>query len=942
MRGKKIVAVLLSLLLVVGLVPGTVWASTDEREEWLIAGDASYDEMTGVYTLTEDYLEWQTGAIWYNYPLTNDFYIELDYYTGSKDRELGGADGITVAFYADYDYVMRGGEQLAFTDSKGYGIELDTYCNALTQNDPEYNHIALIKEKTSNHLLEAELLESEDEQWHHLEVEVKDNICTAYVDGNQKLSHEVESTGYDWLGITAATGTGQNLHQVKNISIKIEYTETARPSAYLDVKLSHEKTYDEDGKYQYEITASVTNTAQAMAPNTSIVLTENAVLRRIIGDEIVNFGDIAVGATKTASWTVEADWPEEGTAPNYSVIVFVNGTDVSLYQESYIYLKAKNEHDNTFDFGKDQWRFSNSDYYFDPNCYNYRKEHNGEEGDPNCIEGYYLTEEDMCLLLEGASEIEEFLFRYDIRSHWNGSCYGLSAIAALVKSGVLNLQKFGVTYLYDIKEPIDDSVIESWINFYYVQQDTLKVRNYMNSFALKSNVEQLVFIEEMAKTVSTGGNPIILGINSDHGGHAVVIYDVENKDEVFFWNWGNGCEDYHSRFVIYDCKHPDDPTYLYYNKESGNWIYSANASYKRITLASNDIEILDAINYGNARINQYARIQFESDMDEFYLKRNGETITIDGSTDLREEGIVAYHDSNTLADGSYVKTPLNVVLPSLTEDYTVVPVAGSDSTFTMLYENILMEASCEDAAQIDFTDEGSVFASGVSGDYALTMVCNEGYNTLPWHQTTVSGSDSNTISMQQTADGIIISGDLSNVNVTATEHDTEYTLDFSTNDSSVLLTEKTVGSQQVPVIKLDSDGDGVYEQTYGEQQSPTPTAPPVQPILRFENFATTVGAFNDIAYYAREARAGDVVTLKVSLSELGEKYGLDYHKLSVTYETEGALQQGESYDYFGNPVYKDGIATDFVLGKGLNKITAHVSYAGVSCGTFEPFWVYIS
>ncbi len=124
---------------------------------------------------------------------------------------------------------------------------------------------------------------------------------------------------------------------------------------------------------------------------------------------------------------------------------------------------------------------------------------------------------------------------------------------------------------------------------------------------------------------------------------------------------------------------------------------------------------------------------------------------------------------------------------------------------------------------------------------------------------------------------------------------------------------------------------------------PTPPAPPpVQPKLRLENFATTTGAFEDVAYYARAAKAGDLLILKVSTSEMGDKYGLDYRKLTVKYETVGAQQLGESYDYHGDPIYKDGIATEFMLTEGFQKIVAQVYYAGMYVGEFAPFYTQIS
>ncbi len=157
----------------------------------------------------------------------------------------------------------------------------------------------------------------------------------------------------------------------------------------------------------------------------------------------------------------------------------------------------------------------------------------------------------------------------------------------------------------------------------------------------------------------------------------------------------------------------------------------------------------------------------------------------------------------------------------------------------------------------------------------------------------------------------------------------------------------TVDQGASAVTYLYDDGNASFEDAmftmHVTEQGTLPSIQPSVPVTyRSDNFATTVGAFLDVAYYAREARAGDVVTLKISLSEAGEKYGLDFTKIKVVYEVEGATQLGESYLYTGHPIYKDGVATDFKLGKGFNKMVAHITYHGVDAGSFAPFYANVT
>lgn len=217
---KKIVSILCILTLSFALISIEVFADVETMSldgsvgSWTLK-EAVYDEDSKEFILTENSFH-EKGAIWYDKVYYSDFEIELDYYTGN--RKSSGADGITVAFYANQDYELLDGANMAFSGCKGYGIELDIWENK-DFGDPTYNHIALVKEKSDNHIIMAELSESEDGEWHHLKISVESGNCEVYVDSSLKFTYPVESTGYGEIGITAATCAGTCEHKVKNIVI---------------------------------------------------------------------------------------------------------------------------------------------------------------------------------------------------------------------------------------------------------------------------------------------------------------------------------------------------------------------------------------------------------------------------------------------------------------------------------------------------------------------------------------------------------------------------------------------------------------------------------------------------------------------------------------------------------------------------------------------------
>ena len=218
---KKTISIFCGLALVFASLSLEVFAVEDPDNvqdndvgEWVLK-DVTFDENKEEFVLTRNLFD-EKGAMWYSKLYYSDFEIELDYYTGTNKDS--GADGITIAFYADQNYELLDGRDMAFYGSKGYGVELDTFRNEI-YNDPDYNHIALVREKGDNHLVIEALPESEDGAWHHLKVTITSGECSVYVDGNLKFTYEVEPTGYGGIGITSATCAGKNEHRVKNIVI---------------------------------------------------------------------------------------------------------------------------------------------------------------------------------------------------------------------------------------------------------------------------------------------------------------------------------------------------------------------------------------------------------------------------------------------------------------------------------------------------------------------------------------------------------------------------------------------------------------------------------------------------------------------------------------------------------------------------------------------------
>lgn len=813
---KRILALFFCFAFILGSCPlSAVSAGYTDPNEWLWS-DAYYDEEEECFILTED-KTWTAGSIWYNTPYTKDFTLEMDYYTGVPDRPLGGADGITVAFYADYNYTMGNGRQMGFYGSKGYGVELDTYYN-WDYHDPDYknvgredyyetdyNHIGLVREVGSNHLITEKLPESEDGSWHHLKIELKNYVCSAYVDGKLKFSYQVEETGYGWIGITSATGRGNNLHAVKNISITGE-TPPADENL-ISVSLAQEKLAgpteeDPERRYEYMITATIRNGMSVTARDVDAVFHPGELLDLAEGSSAtVNLGDIQTDGVGTAQWKVYADAPQESIAADFDVLTIVDD-QIRLLKSDYIYLDASNFNDHAVQFGTDQWGFNNSCSYFGP------------DGEP-----YYLENVDYQALLSGLSNITRERVEDYKNSDWNGSCYGMSVTVVLTKMGILNPGDLpnGRDTLYEIPKSNNDRV-ESMINFYHMQQRTELSASARSIFLHLETEEQLAKIEEMAEEVAEGGYPFLLAVSNDSGGHAVVCYGVERGDYKVGDFLGIGQEEYDSRLLLYNCSQPmasiNEPDYLYFNAGTDQWHFS---DYTKLVMATDDPQILDIKNYGAEVQNYVAQLLLERDTAA-YLEYEDTTYRIDGNTDQRQAGIVSYYEAGAYLNEKGDLTfggDLYCTLPDPAAEYELSPAEGDPIGYTLTYPNTAITAKAREARSVRFSSDGTLRVENAGGDYLYSLCYNEGHHVLPWYQFTIEGTDSGDFQMEQTEKGIRISAEhLEGAIITVDDGEKEQTLPISSKGTDILVVNKTVDGKEIPVILVDSDNDGEF----GEEQ----------------------------------------------------------------------------------------------------------------------------
>ena len=480
----------------------------------------------------------------------------------------------------------------------------------------------------------------------------------------------------------------------------------------------------------------------------------------------------------------------------------------------------------------DRWGFDNS--------YKYWSKDNG----------YYISKTDYHRLTKYVSPVEKGIItlKFLNKKEWTGSCNGMSKWVCLVASGVLPSETVNSKSLYSVNSVTPE--IQSAINYYHVQQYLVDSIVREQTFMALSQPEQIEKLKEYATLANHGGNPILISfqwydkfrddgscITTSPKSHAVVGYGLEDGSWIVPVN--DQKLTYTHRVRIYDCSKVDSfykfsDCDLYFT-DDGTWCIpsweilskdgSANAKGNngKLKLVTNDISHINAVDYitGNRSLFAPAEniIMFAEPGALYKIISGDSSYTISGfsvleSTENQKLNILL--DDNIAADGERTPTTAMLMLPNANSDYSVVS-EDSSMNFSLSYGKYLETAELDSPGSITFKPNGSLSVQATEAtDYGLSITSNTGYTPLSWHTISFAGSNATEVSTESVTEGIILYSDnLTNVTVYGTDDNETKELKFSTQEDSVLITEK---SDEL-VILIDTDNDGTYETPVEEETS---------------------------------------------------------------------------------------------------------------------------
>lgn len=512
------------------------------------------------------------------------------------------------------------------------------------------------------------------------------------------------------------------------------------------------------------------------------------------------------------------------------------------------------ETDFTYDgfaYGTDTWSFNNSTTYFG-------------DGTTVISNALYNT------LMHNLSNTERLRVQNYLNRDWEGSCYGLSVTAILASYGILDVTEYdaSATCLHDLSATTE---VLSLINYYAALQKTRTIsQNKLKSLYIHGTEED--YLQDLVDQVSAdGGTPTLLTfyydeytyteedgttiVEGSEFGHAVVAYGIETgtytfsdkvgtrddtTDETTYAVSETVSKTYDSRLLIYDSQTLKGVRYLYYNSGTGEWYYPYEGSedvtgvgsnlgaYAYLSLAISDYNLLnyqgfltgttydasDSTSSDTEEDTDYVA-SFEVDSAVTGVLQSGSGLGESGTftaTGDDEDNIKTYSLYADEVDSESETTVSNYAMWESERDYQyTLDTEGALENASLEYEGKIFSVQADNASGVLYSYDDIVQVySAETTDYTLSMTFDEGYYTTDWYAITVSGEDVSSSTLEAFEDGYLLTAsNLEHVEVLAYQEDKAVTADFSLSGvTSVYLyaaDASTIG------VKIDADGDGVYE-----------------------------------------------------------------------------------------------------------------------------------
>lgn len=511
------------------------------------------------------------------------------------------------------------------------------------------------------------------------------------------------------------------------------------------------------------------------------------------------FVTLDMGESETIVWSVSIPVEHEDRNWDYSVSVsspLITG--VTAYGS--VFVDGTNGANNRMDFTRDTWNFQNY-----------------------TVNSFPVNATDFAALCYNLSDSEKAMIKERAGMKEGGQCYGMAVTSILAKTGRLSPSslKSSASNLHEVSK---NSAAKSIIASYHLTQYLSYIQAEVTIFCLKSDVERLRTLTDMAEKVENGGTPVLLcyGLEPTRpdlsaSGHAVVAYGCENT------NYTHNGHRYTGKILIYDSNSPEykDVCCLYFDEEGNYTIpYLEDKGYNvQIEFVLSDLSVMDRSGIVDTKDSVYSFISARGTQD---LKVMADTLQeeINALDAILPGGInggliVAFHGFGE------DESSLNIAVKNVDGEESAVSVRpeneGDALDISIKYGGTYLSASSEKQDAVSFAPDGSVGVDGRAENFSLTVASDSGLGMLGCSSIRLTGDSGENASLAPAEEGYILSGEgLEDIEIYTEGEDGASRLEIKkAEDGDILL---SAGDGVLKALS-DPDGDGEFDRVVAVGES---------------------------------------------------------------------------------------------------------------------------
>lgn len=298
---------------------------------------------------------------------------------------------------------------------------------------------------------------------------------------------------------------------------------------------------------------------------------------------------------------------------------------------------------------------------------------------------------------------------------WGGNCFGMSSTSAMMNTGKIKIQSFDKKeyFIKDLDLYDRNGTYNLTVSQFIECMQVAQYSDYIQNIISKNTGKYSAFVNQVKACQSGKGKPVVVGISSRYGGHAVLAYK---------WKKINSTTE---RVYVYDCNWPDRTSYITLKKRNGN--YTGYTFDFGMGNEIADSSVGDSLTYFGFSNIWKAWTSRENTSGYSMLSTNAMNADIYNSEGILcariSDGKLESYDSSVFAAQMFDVESEDMLIYLPDDDYTIVNKDDTELSASLHYGGSTCEVRSRSATvRLSAASEPNVAISADSGDdYKVTI-----------------------------------------------------------------------------------------------------------------------------------------------------------------------------------------------------------------------------